>query len=122
MPLIKNAALTDDPWITVSDEAALPAHEAVIVSLERWRAEQTALTRRNGRLGLRLPSTSQELLSEIVERAGALETTGPLRELLGQAFRNTASFALSLLQLALVRPGSAQPAVGRRAVVAQPVH
>lgn len=54
------------------------------------------------RLGLRLPGTSQELLSEIVERARSLETTGPLRELLGQAFRNTASFALSLFQLVLV--------------------
>jgi predicted PurR-regulated permease PerM len=53
-------------------------------------------------LGLRLPGTSVELLSEIVERARSLETAGPLRELLGQAFRSTASFALSLFQLALV--------------------
>ena len=54
------------------------------------------------RLGVRLPGTSQELLQEIVDRTRSLEATGPLREALGEAFRNTASFALSLLQLALV--------------------
>ncbi len=54
------------------------------------------------RLGLSLPGTSRELISEIVERARSLEAAGPLTAGLRNAFQSTASFALSLFQLALV--------------------
>ena len=54
------------------------------------------------RLGVQLPGTSQELLTDVVERARKLETTAPLRDALARAFRSTASFALSLFQLTLL--------------------
>lgn len=54
MPLIKNGALVDDPWVTLADDQPLPASGPVIVSLPRWRAERDALIARSGLLGVRL--------------------------------------------------------------------
>ena len=56
MPLIKQGKVVDDPWIRVADESPLPAAGAVIVSLERWNAEQDALLARAEPLGVRLAS------------------------------------------------------------------
>lgn len=56
MPLIRHGRLVEDPWVAAADDAELPVAEAVIVGLERWRAEREALVARNGRLGLRLSS------------------------------------------------------------------
>lgn len=63
MALISNGRLTDDPWVTVADEEALPASGPVIVSLDRWRAERDALLARGSLLGVRLASS--QLASEI---------------------------------------------------------
>jgi uncharacterized protein (DUF934 family) len=54
MPLIKHDGLTDDPWVSLDDDAGLPGNAPIIVSLERWRAERDALIRRGGKLGIRL--------------------------------------------------------------------
>jgi uncharacterized protein (DUF934 family) len=63
MALISNDRLTDDPWVTVADEEALPASGPVIVSLDRWQAEREALLARGSLLGVRLASS--QLASEI---------------------------------------------------------
>ncbi len=54
MPLIKHHRLSDDPWVSVDDDAELPDATPIIVSLERWRVERDALIRRGGSLGIRL--------------------------------------------------------------------
>jgi uncharacterized protein (DUF934 family) len=54
MPLIKNRALSEDTWFTLADESPLPQSGAVIVGLDRWRAEREALLARRQPLGIRL--------------------------------------------------------------------
>lgn len=54
MPLIKNRALNDDTWLTLDDESPLPKDGAVIVGLDRWRAEREALLARRRPIGIRL--------------------------------------------------------------------
>ncbi len=64
--LVKNDALVDDPFLTVTDaEAELPAGSPVIVSLERWQRERDTLLARGAALGVRLKSDeSPEALAE----------------------------------------------------------
>lgn len=57
MALVKNDALVDDPFVTVTDdEAELPASGPVIVGLERWEREKDALLARAEPVGVRLKS------------------------------------------------------------------
>jgi uncharacterized protein (DUF934 family) len=56
MPLIKDDALSPDPWVSLGDEEALPEGAPAIVSFERWQAERDALAGRNAPLGIRLRS------------------------------------------------------------------
>ena len=54
MPLIKHGRLTDDPWVSLDDDAGLPGNAPIIVSLERWRADRDVLVGRGAALGIRL--------------------------------------------------------------------
>ncbi len=57
MALVKDGALVEDPFVTVSDDAAeLPPDRPVIVGLERWRRQKDALLARGLRVGVRLAS------------------------------------------------------------------
>jgi uncharacterized protein (DUF934 family) len=56
MPLLKNGKLTDDPWVHIADEVAVPASGGVIVGLKRWRAEREKLLKRKDPVGVRLQS------------------------------------------------------------------
>ena len=56
MPLIRDGALVDDPWVTVDDGTQLPMDGPAIVSLERWQAHRDELLGRNAPLGIRLKS------------------------------------------------------------------
>lgn len=56
MALIKNDAFADDPWCLVADGDELPVDCAVIVTLDRWRAERDELLKRNAPLGIKLES------------------------------------------------------------------
>jgi uncharacterized protein (DUF934 family) len=68
MALIKNGAFADDPFQTVSDDAALPTN-GTIVSLARFQKERESLLARNAPLGVRLQSSeSPEVLGEDVHR------------------------------------------------------
>ncbi len=56
MPLLRDGALVDDPWVTIDDGTALPMDGPAIVSLERWQAHRDELLGRNAPLGIRLKS------------------------------------------------------------------
>ena len=71
MPLIKNGQIVEDPWVTLDDDAPLPATDPVIVSLARFRAHKDALLSRRAPLGVRLKSA--ELASEIGGNARELD-------------------------------------------------
>jgi uncharacterized protein (DUF934 family) len=53
MPLLKNGAVIDDHWRRLADDEPLSGSDAIIVSLERWRADR-ALAEHAGPLGLAL--------------------------------------------------------------------
>ena len=71
MPLIKNNQITEDTWLTLDDEQALPVpHQDIIVSFDRWLQERVDLINYDGRLGIRLksdqpPSLIQGLIQHI---------------------------------------------------------
>jgi uncharacterized protein (DUF934 family) len=68
MPLIRNGAPAEDTFVTVADDAKLPAN-GTIVSLARLKAERETLFARNAPLGVRLKSSqSPEALGEDVHR------------------------------------------------------
>lgn len=48
------AAVVEDGWRSVSDEAAIPAEGDVIVSLARFQTEPATLRERAGRVGVRV--------------------------------------------------------------------
>ena len=56
MPLLRDGALVDDPWVTVDDGTQLPMDGPAIVSLERWQTHRDELLGRNAPLGIRLKS------------------------------------------------------------------
>ncbi len=56
MPLIKDGRVAEDPWLRLEDDTQLEPGTAVIISLERWRAERETLAGRNAPLGLWLKS------------------------------------------------------------------
>lgn len=70
MPLIRDGQVVDDPWVTLSDEDAVPASGAVIVSLKRLRAEHEALLARREPFGVRL--ASHETAGELAEHLARL--------------------------------------------------
>jgi uncharacterized protein (DUF934 family) len=56
MALIRDGQLVNDPYTDVSERDDIPADGAIIVSLDQWQAERTALMRRDDPVGLRLTS------------------------------------------------------------------
>ncbi|MDD9877873.1 MAG: DUF934 domain-containing protein [Magnetovibrio sp.] len=56
MPLLKQGAIVDDPWVYVGDDDDLPNGGPVIVTLKRWREDRDALMARGTQVGIRLTS------------------------------------------------------------------
>jgi uncharacterized protein (DUF934 family) len=56
MPLIKNGVVVADPWITVSDDAALPDGTPVIVTAARLLANAAEILQRNAPAGVVWPN------------------------------------------------------------------
>ncbi|HEX3675645.1 MAG TPA: DUF934 domain-containing protein [Rhizomicrobium sp.] len=78
MPLIRNSAFADDTYVTVADDAPLPANGA-IVSRVRFTAERETLLARNAALGVRLKSAeSPEPLGEDVHRLSVIVLEFPV--------------------------------------------
>ena len=69
MPLITGNDFAADPFVTVGDDAALPAAGGAIVSLARFQKERETLLARNSPIGVLLKSSeSPELLGADLER------------------------------------------------------
>jgi uncharacterized protein (DUF934 family) len=78
MPLIKDGAFSDDAFVTVADDAALP-DGAAIVSLARFQKEREALLARNAPLGLQLKAPENpEVLGEDVQRFSVIVLEFPV--------------------------------------------
>lgn len=57
MPLlVENGRAVADAWVSLADDAAVPAEGSVVVSFARWQSERDALLTRTAPLGVRLPS------------------------------------------------------------------
>ena len=55
MPLLKNrAVVSNDPWVFVKDEDALPAGKDVVVSLARFKGEADALASHGARVAVQV--------------------------------------------------------------------
>ncbi len=79
MPLLRDGALVDDPWVTIDDGTALPMDGPAIVSLERWQAHRDALLGRNAALGIRLKSDqSPALIADDLDRFAVVALEFPV--------------------------------------------
>ncbi len=56
MTLIKHGVLSEDPWVKLEDDAALPPSSPAIISRERWLRDRQILMQHKAPLGLRLAS------------------------------------------------------------------
>jgi uncharacterized protein (DUF934 family) len=56
MPLIKNGTVIADPYVTVSDDSALPDSAPVIVSAARLLADSAGILQRNAPVGVIWPN------------------------------------------------------------------
>ena len=71
MPLLKRGEVAADPWVAVTDEAALPEATPVVVSLARWQRDRAALRARNHPVGVRLPNGAPvEAIAADLDRLG----------------------------------------------------
>jgi uncharacterized protein (DUF934 family) len=83
MPLIRVEegranAFADDPFVTVADDAALPAEGGAIVSLTRFQNERESLLARNAPIGVRLKAAeSPEQLGGDVQRLSVVALEFP---------------------------------------------
>ena len=79
MPLITRDALTDDTFITVADDAALPDSGGAIVSLARFQKERDALLARNAPIGVELKAgENPEILGDDVHRLSVVALDFPI--------------------------------------------
>jgi uncharacterized protein (DUF934 family) len=70
--LILDRRIAHNDWLSLTDDAALPAAGKVIVSLKRFRAERAALQASGLTLGLRIPNT-EDVTALARELAGVLD-------------------------------------------------
>jgi uncharacterized protein (DUF934 family) len=80
MPLLKDGAIADDVFVTLSDEDALPQDgaQAVIVSATRWAKDRALLLARSGALGVRVkPADNVETLAEDLPRLSVVALEFP---------------------------------------------
>lgn len=73
MPLYREgtseALIVEDPWLRLTDDAAVPADGMVLVSFARWREARAALLARRGPVGVALANTDPvEALAPDVSR------------------------------------------------------
>ena len=91
MALIKAGRLVHDAFVTVDDDAALPAAGAVIVSLQRWRSSREDLLRRDDPVGVRLRSDEPpELIGDGLKKLAVVALEFP-------AFRDGRAYSYARL-------------------------
>ena len=71
MVLIRDGAVETDDWVAVADGDPVPGDGAVLVSLERWRAQRAELLTRGAPLGVRLQSA--EAAADIADDVARLD-------------------------------------------------
>lgn len=77
MPLIKNGAFVESPFVHVADREVLP-DGPVVVSLTRFSAEREVLMQRNAPLGVRIASSeSPDALAADVQHFALIELEFP---------------------------------------------
>ena len=69
--VILDGRIVANEWLSLADDAALPAAGKVIVSLKRFRAERAALDGSELTVGVRIPNT-EDVATLAQELAGAL--------------------------------------------------
>jgi len=78
MPLVKNAAITEDRFQYLADDAELPADGAVLVSAARFLANAETLTGRNSPVGVVWPNNRNvEDLVPYLDRLDAIALVFP---------------------------------------------
>jgi uncharacterized protein (DUF934 family) len=70
MPLLKNGRVSEDAWSPVDDDVPLPSDGAIVISLDRFKAEPDRLGGRNTALGIRLKNTDD--VRALAEHVGRL--------------------------------------------------
>lgn len=70
MPLLKNGHVSEDAWQAVADDAPLPSDGAIVISLDRFKAEPDRLFGRNAPLGVLLKNTDD--VRALAEHVGRL--------------------------------------------------
>ena len=70
MPLWRREGFVENEWALLDDEAAAPAHGAIMVSLERWLAEREPLSARPAPVGVALEAgaDAQAHLADLADR------------------------------------------------------
>jgi uncharacterized protein (DUF934 family) len=69
MAILKHGALQPNEWQDLSDDAPLPESGSIIVSLDRWRRDETTLRGSNRQIGVRLQNTQSPLaLAQDIDR------------------------------------------------------
>lgn len=77
MPIIKNQQISDNTWVFVADDAAVPVGD-VTVSAKRWQEDKQELLKRNGKVGIRLsPVDPVEAISDDLSAVGLIELDFP---------------------------------------------
>ena len=60
MPLIKDGRIVENSWVMLDNEALIPEHGDVIISLTRLKQEGASIKARDGRLGVTLENHIHE--------------------------------------------------------------
>jgi uncharacterized protein (DUF934 family) len=91
MALIRKGRLSEDTFVTVSDDDAIPRSGDVIVALERWRTDRDRLLAGENRIGVRLASDEPpELIANDLEHFAVVALEFP-------AFRDGRAYSYARL-------------------------
>ncbi len=79
MPLIEDGKLIEDRWVSVADDAELPADGPAVVSLDKWLEDRDNLGKRNTPLGIRLKAgQSPDLIADDLGRFDVIALEFPV--------------------------------------------
>ncbi len=77
MQIIKDKQITDDAWLTITDDAELKAGD-ISVSLARWKKDKQLLLGHNGKIGVRIgPADSVEDIAADLDHIQLIELDFP---------------------------------------------
>ena len=78
MRLYREGLVKNDPWIELGDTDEVPASGALILSLDRWKAERTELKQRDSQLGVKIdPDEAVEDIRDDLDRLSLIVVTFP---------------------------------------------